>query len=76
MVMWEILNFAALPYGWLSNEVLNIYPFKFFFKEVFEQVPKKQVTLKQSENCPDSLYSIICKCWEIYPNERINFLEV
>jgi serine/threonine protein kinase len=50
VVMWEIFEKGAKPYGWMSTN------------EVVEQV-QKGTRLKKPSNCSDEVFEIMTQCW-------------
>ena len=40
---------------------------------MLQEIEKKGGKLEQPEACPDEIYQITMKCWNIQPSERPNF---
>jgi serine/threonine protein kinase len=51
VVMWEIFEYGAKPYAWLSNE------------EVVEKV-QSGTRLGKPSNCSDEVFEIMTQCWD------------
>ena len=52
VVLFELFSYAETPYKGMTN------------RQVLEQVPQG-LRLERPENCPERIYSLMCKCWEI-----------
>ena len=61
VVLWEVVTFAKLPYGLLSN------------MEVCEKVTEDDYRMPLPKGCPDELYTLMMKCWEEESSSRITF---
>ena len=57
VVMWEIFSFAMQPYFGLSNE------------EVTKHI-RMGKHLEKPVDCPDVMYAIMKRCWELEPDDR------
>jgi len=63
IVLYEIITKGKIPYESFSNE------------EVVKQV-EKGYRIPCPDECPESYYIIMTKCWLKNPNDRPNFLEI
>lgn len=61
VVLWEIVTFAKLPYGLLSN------------MEVCDQVTEDDYRMPMPKGCPEQLYALMLQCWEEEHTSRITF---
>lgn len=61
--IWEVFSFGAQPYSELSNAqvVTSILNYKL---------------LTKPENCPESIYKVMLKCWHKSPAKRLDFTNV
>ena len=55
--MWEVFSFAATPYPSLTHK--DVLP----FLQSGNRMDKPDI-------CPDSIYEIMCYCWEYDPVNR------
>ncbi|UYV63309.1 InR [Cordylochernes scorpioides] len=60
VVLWEMATLASQPYQGLSNE------------QVLDYVLAGK-HMDMPENCPEKLYSLMCKCWERRASDRPTF---
>src|SRR5579883_1360770 len=60
IVLYELFTFGEQPYPGLSNQ------------QVIDQVPKGY-QMSQPQNCPDFIYQIMKKCWELNHHNRPSF---
>lgn len=63
LVLWEIFSFGALPYVWLSN------------KDASVQIPQGVINARP-DGCPDAIWDIMLRCWQIDYRKRPDFSEV
>ena len=63
ITIWEILAYAAIPYGDMKN--IDV-----------ENSMKKGVRLECAENCPQEFHDLLLKCWLKEPDERPNFTQL
>jgi len=63
IVLYEIITKGKIPYESFTNE------------EVLKQI-EKGYRIPCPDECPESLYIIMTKCWSKNPNDRPNFLEI
>lgn len=59
ILLWEIFSSGGQPYSNLFDE------------EVKESILSYQI-LSKPENCPKSIYKIMCKCWNPVPGKRLS----
>jgi len=63
IVLYEIITKGKIPYESFTKE------------EVLKQI-EKGYRIPCPDECPESLYIIMAKCWSKNPNERPSFLEI
>ncbi|XP_065081203.1 insulin-like receptor isoform X2 [Ochlerotatus camptorhynchus] len=63
VVMWEMATLASQPYQGLTND------------QVLRYVIEGGV-MERPENCPDSLYELMRRCWQHRPTARPTFIEI
>jgi len=63
VVMWEIFEFGKVPYSSMSNS------------ETIASV-MKGYRLPQPSNCPNEVYQLMLKCWNINSDERPSFKDL
>lgn len=61
IVLWELITFAKLPYGLLSNN------------EVCDMVTEEDYRMPMPKGCPEPLYDIMLDCWDEEPDARPEF---
>uniref|UniRef100_A0A3B3T0V7 non-specific protein-tyrosine kinase n=1 Tax=Paramormyrops kingsleyae TaxID=1676925 RepID=A0A3B3T0V7_9TELE len=61
--MWEIMSRGQQPFFWLEN------------KAVINHL-EQGVRLPKPEECPPTLYTLMCRCWAYDPQERPKFTEL
>ncbi len=61
--MWEIFNDGIIPYPGMSN------------KEVITYVLDGH-QLEKPSKCPQEVYELMLKCWQIEPNQRPSFVDL
>ena len=60
VTMWEVFSFAMQPYyGYSNDEVMKFI--------------RSGGHLKRPTDCPEGIYSIMQKCWNMEPDERPTF---
>lgn len=64
VLLWELLTFAKLPYGILTNA------------QVCEQVCEDDYRLPQPKDTPDELFALTEMCWEEEPESRKSFKQL
>ena len=64
ILLWEIMTFAKLPYGVLTNH------------EVAEQVCDEEYRLEFPKGAPQPLYDIALNCWEQDAADRATFSDL
>eukprot|EP00039_Didymoeca_costata_P004846 m.76568 g.76568 ORF g.76568 m.76568 type:complete len:824 (+) comp12564_c0_seq1:193-2664(+) len=64
IVLWELMTFAKLPYGLLSNN------------EVCDMVTEEEYRMPMPKGCPEPLYDIMLECWADEADDRPDFREV
>lgn len=64
VVLWELVTFAKLPYGFWSNQ------------EVCEKVTEENYHLPAPKGCPPALYELMEQCWNPKPSLRIQFSQL
>ena len=63
IMMWEILEYAAIPYSGMTN------------KETVDYI-KKGERLSKPTLCPTELYTLMLRCWESETSKRPDFSEL
>jgi len=63
VVVWEIFSFGKSPYAAFSNN------------ETIEQIANG-FRLPKPELCPDELYEIVQRCWNMDPDHRPSFVSI
>ncbi|XP_031636037.1 insulin-like receptor isoform X2 [Contarinia nasturtii] len=63
IVLWEMATLASQPYQGLSND------------QVLRYVIDGGV-MERPENCPERLYSLMCRCWQHRPSARPTFIQI
>ena len=63
VVMWEVFSFAMQPYYGVTNEEVT-------------QMIRKGKHLNIPPDCPDKIYDIMSKCWNMDPSCRPTFSEL
>uniref|UniRef100_H2YGQ0 Protein kinase domain-containing protein n=1 Tax=Ciona savignyi TaxID=51511 RepID=H2YGQ0_CIOSA len=64
ITLWEIFTYGQEP--WLSYNGAQI----------LHKIEKENERLSQPDNCPDSFYIIMRKCWRLAPSERPSFAKI
>lgn len=64
IVLWEMVTYAEQPYQGFGNE------------QVLTYIIHGGTMSKPNENCPNSIYNIMTRCWKFIPEERISFTEI
>nr|XP_026694587.1 activated CDC42 kinase 1 isoform X3 [Ciona intestinalis] len=64
VTLWEIFTYGHEP--WLSYNGAQI----------LHKIEKENERLSQPDNCPDSFYIIMRKCWKLAPSERPSFAQI
>jgi serine/threonine protein kinase len=64
VVMWEIVTFAKLPYGLLSN------------MEVCDKVTEEDYRMPLPKGCPEPYYAVMLGCWSEEQEQRLTFSKI
>ena len=64
IVLWEIVTYGEQPYQELSDE------------QFVNFVVNCGNVNKPKENCPENIFELMQRCWNINPCKRISFIEV
>ncbi|KAL3289653.1 hypothetical protein HHI36_023062 [Cryptolaemus montrouzieri] len=63
VTIWEMYSFGAIPYGEMKGaEAISLI--------------EAGGRLKQPESCPDSIYEVMCQCWQYKPEDRPTFKDL
>ena len=63
VVLWEMVTFGETPFTGMNNN------------SVMQNI-KKGGMLTRPNNCPDSIYDLMRKCWRQTPDDRPTFLDL
>jgi len=66
VLLWELFSFGCVPYADLSNVQVSTIVMN-------GETPKYLV---QPHQCPDFIFQIMLKCWQMDQNKRPSFLEI
>jgi serine/threonine protein kinase len=65
VLMWELWAAGELPYYAIKGD-----------EELIERVAKKGLRLARPEGCPEAVYAVMQRCWELLPAHRPIFQEL
>ena len=63
ILLWELFSHGGKPFAGMQNQ------------EVLDEV-KKGYQMPKPQNCPEEIYQIMKKCWNLNPEERPSFEEL
>ena len=67
ITFWEATSYGAVPYAEIDNSVLvTILMYRYEHGQFLEK----------PDECPDEIYGIMKKCWELDKDKRIKFSEL
>lgn len=86
IVLWEMATLASQPYqvrfgGWAvyASAQLLTHSIRFTQGLSNDQVLRYVIdggVMERPENCPEKLYSLMCRCWQHRPTARPTFIQI